>query len=131
MDTQNKPSSDNQNPEPDTRVYGELVAADFDNGFKDVAFQTRGGENKTVRITGLDWRRSGQAMIETIEQKDPWLVLLKCLPQMEDKETFMNRILPEDAGRMLAIAFALSFGREFESKMNATADTWLNRIRTR
>ncbi len=105
-----------------------MTDADFDQGYKDLTLELRSGKTQAVRITGLGWRRAPAAMIESLEKKDPWAVLLECLTEVADRENFLNKLLPEEAGKALTVAWALSYGREFQSQMDASAQTWLKQL---
>lgn len=106
----------------------ELVTpADHDAGFKEIEIVYRNGRRENLKLTAPNYRRAQQLAMKLSHSKDPLCITEGCLPKehQKDTETFLSRLTPESGSVVEAISFALTFGSEFQKKMQAAGEKLL------
>jgi hypothetical protein len=100
----------------------ELVtAADHDAGFKEIEVVFRSGRRETVKLTAPNYRAAQKLALELARTKDAASVVSACFPRENDaaRNTFLNRLTPNSAALIEAVSFTLTFGSDFQKKMEA------------
>lgn len=107
----------------------ELVTpADHDAGFKEVEIVYRSGKRETIKLTAPPYRRAQEIALQLQQTKDVTCVVVACLQSLATPSVgvsvpdFLNRLTLDSASRIEAIAFALTFGSDFQKKMEAMGE---------
>ena len=101
-----------------------ITAEDHDAGFKEVEVLFRSGRREGLRLTAPNYRVAQQIALRLSQTRDPLCVTEACLPaeQRPEAERFLSRLTPECGALVEAMAFALTFGSEFQKKMEAAGE---------
>jgi hypothetical protein len=103
----------------------QLVSiSDHDAGFKEIEVLYRSGKRETIKLTAPSYRQAQQIALKLSQTKNPLTITEACLPRehQKDAERFLSRLTPECGAFVEAIAFALTFGSEFQKKMQAIGE---------
>lgn len=102
-----------------------VTPQDHDAGFKDVEVVLRNGTHKTIRLNAPSYRVAQRLAME-LQQKHDVLCITAACPGGEharqDPEKFLNTLTLESASVVETVAFALTFGSEFQKKMEALGE---------
>jgi hypothetical protein len=91
----------------------ELTEQDFENGFKDVEVDHRTGKKETIRLKALDYRQASDLVSRALKERDPWIVVLPCLPPECQDAAFLNKLSPLSTSPLVSLAWGLTCGLEF------------------
>ena len=109
----------------------ELVtAADHDAGFKEIEVVFRSGRRESVKLTAPNYRVAQKLALELARTRDAACVVAACFPRENEaaRNTFLDRLTPNGAALIEAVSFALTFGSDFQKKMEAAGEKLLQAI---
>src|SRR5579859_2559022 len=118
-----------QNSQPTTSQ--ELVTAgDHDAGFKEIEVAFRSGRRETVKLVAPDYRAAQKLALELARTRDAACVVAACFPCENEsaRNMFLDRLTPNSAALIEAASFALTFGSDFQKKMEAAGEKLLQAI---
>jgi hypothetical protein len=112
---------DSQLSTPDSQL---VTVSDHDAGFKEIEVLYRNGKRETIKLTAPSYRQAQQVALKLSQTKNPLLITEACLPAeyQKDVERFLGRLTPEFGAFVEAVSFALTFGSEFQKKMQQVGE---------
>jgi hypothetical protein len=98
--------------------------SDHDNGFVCVTVERKCGQKETVKLSAPPWRVGESLLAEVQRARNPFLVLLACLPE-DQRDPWLNKLVPSEISRLTSLAWELTFGVNLQKKIQSLGESLL------